>query len=218
MTPTETRAELHNEIGAVTPLYLLLAGGKSRRMGGGDKNMIDLGGRPMLAHVMARAVPDGSKVLINANGNPDRFASFGLPVLADVIDGFAGPLAGVLTGLEHAAATMPDVTHLISLATDAPFLPADLGGRLITAVEGGADMAQAASNGRRHPVFAIWPVSMAGALRQALVEDGLRKIDHFTARYDCAVVDFAAEADGAPDPFTNLNTPEDVAAAKGLFG
>ena len=218
MTPTETRAELHNEIGAVTPLYLLLAGGKSRRMGGGDKNMIDLGGRPMLAHVMARAVPDGAKVLINANGDPDRFASFGLPVLADVIDGFAGPLAGVLTGLEYAAATMPDVTHLISLATDAPFLPADLGGRLITAVEGGADMAQAASNGRRHPVFAIWPVSMAGALRQALVEDGLRKIDHFTARYECAVVDFAAEADGAPDPFTNLNTPEDVAAAKALFG
>ena len=121
------------ETAAVTPLYLLLAGGKSRRMGGGDKNMIELGGRPMLAHVMARAVPDGANVLINANGDPARFASFGLPVLADVIDGFAGPLAGVLTGLEHAAATMPDVTHLVSLATDAPFLPADLGGRLIAA-------------------------------------------------------------------------------------
>ena len=206
------------ETGAVTPLYLLLAGGKSRRMGGGDKNMIELGGRPMLAHVMARAVPDGANVLINANGDPARFASFGLPVLADVIDGFAGPLAGVLTGLEHAAATMPDVTHLVSLATDAPFLPADLGARLIAAVEGGADMAQAASNGRRHPVFAIWPVSMAGALRTALVDEGLRKIDDFTARYDCAVVDFAAETGGGPDPFTNLNTPEDVAAAQSLFG
>ena len=202
---------------AVTPLYLLLAGGKSRRMGGGDKNMIELGGQPMLSHVMARAVPDGVDVLINANGDPGRYASFGLPVLADVIDGFAGPLAGVLTGLEHAAQAMPHATHVISLATDAPFLPADLGARLIAAVEGGADMAQAASDGRRHPVFGIWPVSMAAALRTALIDEGLRKIDDFTARYDCAVIAFAPEWDGAPDPFTNLNTPEDVAAAQRLF-
>ena len=202
----------------ITPLYLLLAGGKSRRMGGGDKNMIVLGGRPMLAHVMARAIPAGADVLINANGNPNRFASFGLPVLADVIDGFAGPLAGVLTGLEHAAAAMPHVTHVISLATDAPFLPIDVGARLIAAVEGGADMAQAASAGRRHPVFAIWPVSMAADLRAALVDEGLRKIDDFTARYDCAVIAFEPEGDGSPDPFTNLNTPEDVEAAKALFG
>ena len=198
----------------VTPLCLLLAGGKSRRMGGGDKNLIMLGDKPLLAHVIARAVPAQAPVVINANGDASRFEGFGLPVIADVVDGFAGPLAGVLTGLEHAAARHPDVSHVISLATDAPFLPRDLAERLISAVEDGADMAQARSGGRRHPVFAIWPVSMAGALRAALVDEGLRKIDDFTARFDCAIVDFLPDEDGAPDPFTNLNTPEDLEDAR----
>ncbi len=202
----------------ILPLYLLLAGGKSRRMGGGDKNLIMLGDRPVLAHVMARAVPDGAPTIINANGDPDRFASFGLPVIADVVDGFAGPLAGVLTGLEHAAATHPEVTHVISLATDAPFLPPDLGARLTAAVTGSADMAQARSHGRRHPVFAIWPVAMAADLRAALVEDGLRKIDDFTARYDCVIVDFGDDAETGLDPFTNLNTPEDLEMARHRLG
>jgi len=157
-------------------------------------------------------------VVINANGAPERFAGFGLPVIADVVDGFAGPLAGVLTGLEHAAATHPDVTHVISLATDAPFLPRDLGARLIAAVADGADMAQARSNGRRHPVFAIWPVSMAAGLRAALVDEGLRKIDDFTARHDCAIVDFVNEDDAGLDPFTNLNTPEDLEMARRRLG
>ena len=198
----------------VTPLCLLLAGGKSRRMGGGDKNLIMLGDKPLLAHVIARAVPAQAPVVINANGDAARFEGFGLPVIADVVDGFAGPLAGVLTGLEHAAARHPDVSHVISLATDAPFLPRDLAERLISAVADGADMAQARSGGRRHPVFAIWPVSMAGALRTALVDEGLRKIDDFTARFDCAIVDFLPDEDGAPDPFTNLNTPEDLEDAR----
>ena len=202
----------------ILPLYLLLAGGKSRRMGGGDKNLIMLGDRPVLAHVMARAVPDGAPTIINANGEPDRFAGFGLPVIADVVEGFAGPLAGVLTGLEHAAASHPEVTHVLSLATDAPFLPPDLGARLTAAVTGGADMAQARSHGRRHPVFAIWPVSMAAGLRAALVEEGLRKIDDFTARYDCAIVDFGDDLDTGLDPFTNLNTPEDLEMARGRLG
>ena len=201
----------------ITPLYLLLAGGKSRRMGGGDKNLLDLGGRPLLAHVMARSLPQGASAIINANGDAGRFDGFGLPVIADVIDGFAGPLAGVLTGLEHAAAHHPDVTHVISLATDAPFLPRDLAVRLMTAVADGAEMAQASSSGRRHPVFAIWPVAIADGLRTALVDEGLRKIDDFTARYDCAVIDFTTEDEGAPDPFTNLNTPEDLEMVRGLL-
>ena len=206
------------EMPDVTPLYLLLAGGKSRRMGGGDKNLITLGDRSVLAHVIDRAVPDGVPAVVNANGDPDRFAGFGLPVIADVVDGFAGPLAGVLTGLEHAATAHPEVTHVISLATDAPFLPPDLGARLTAAVTGGAEMAQARSNGRRHPVFAIWPVSMAAALRAALVEEGLRKIDDFTARYDCAIVDFGDDLDTRLDPFTNLNTPEDLEMARQRLG
>ena len=198
----------------ITPLYLLLAGGKSRRMGGGDKNLIDLGGKPLLRHVIDRCVPPGVPAVINANGDAGRYAGFDLPVVADVVEGFAGPLAGVLTGVEYAAAHHPQVTHVITLATDAPFLPRDLGMRLISAVDDGAQMAQAQSAGRRHPVFAIWPVSMAPALRNALVDEGIRKIDDFTARYDCAVVTFVPPDEGAPDPFTNLNTPDDVDMAR----
>ena len=201
-----------------SPLFLLLAGGKSRRMGGGDKNLILLADRPLLAHVIARAVPTGVPAVINANGDPQRYEEFGLPVVADVIDGFAGPLAGVLTGLEHAREAHPQATHVVSLATDAPFLPTDLWPRLEAALTAGADMAQARSGGRRHPVFAAWPVSMAAALRTALVDEGLRKIDDFTARYECAVVDFAPEDAAAPDPFMNLNTPEDLAAARQRLG
>ena len=195
------------------PLCLMLAGGQSRRMGGGDKNLMLLGGVPLLSRVIARAVPAGLPVIINANGDADRFAGFGLPVVADVIEGFAGPLAGVLTGLETAATYHGDITHVVSLATDAPFLPLDLVMRLCNAVADGAEIAQARSNGRRHPVFAIWPVALAPALRRALVDDGLRKIDDFTSAYKCAIVDF----EGRPDPFTNVNTPDDFAQAEAVI-
>ena len=192
----------------------LLAGGQSRRMGGGDKNLLMLAGKTILQHVLDRVDFDGRPVMINANGDPLRYAKFGLPVRTDIIDGFAGPLAGIVTGLEWVKANHPECTHMISLATDAPFLPLDLIARLEVGLEAridsGADIAQAMSFSRRHPVFAIWPLALTGALRHALIDDGLRKIDDFTNRYQCITVEFTGE----PDPFMNLNRPDDFDLAR----
>ncbi|HEX8373692.1 MAG TPA: molybdenum cofactor guanylyltransferase MobA, partial [Geminicoccaceae bacterium] len=172
-------------------------------------------GRPLLAWVVERARPQVGALVLNANGDPDRFADFGLPVAADGVPGFAGPLAGVLAGLEWAVANAPQARWVASVATDTPFFPPDLVARLRDAAEReGADIACAASGGRAHPVFALWPVSLAGELRRALVDEGMRKIDAWTARYRVAEVAFPA----LPlDPFFNLNTPEDVAEAERLL-
>jgi len=193
---------------------VLLAGGLSRRMGGGDKCLRARGGRPMLAHIIERAQPQVSTLIINANGDPARFASFGLPVAADVIEGFAGPLAGVLTGMEWAARNRPDAAWLATFATDAPFFPRDLVARLHDAVaRAKADMACARSDGQDHPVFGLWPVRLRGELRRAM-EEGVRKVDLWTARYKLAVAEFPA----APfDPFFNANRPEDLAEAERLL-
>jgi len=195
----------------VTIAGVLLAGGQSRRMGGGDKCLLPLGAKPILAHVIERARPQVSALVLNANGGAARFREFGLPVVPDGIAGFAGPLAGVLAGLDWAAASVPGVTHLASFATDAPFLPRDMVPRLVAALgDGRFELAAAASVGRTHPVFALWPVGVRGALRQAL-EGGVRKVDAFTARYSLAVVDFPV---GDVDPFFNTNHPDDLEAAR----
>jgi molybdenum cofactor guanylyltransferase len=193
---------------------VLLAGGLSRRMGGGDKTLRPLGGKPMLAHIIERAKPQVSTLIINANGDPARFAAFGLPVAADVIEGFAGPLAGVLTGMEWAAQNRPDAPWLATFATDAPFFPRDLASRLHEAVaREKADMACARSDGQEHPVFGLWPVRLRGDLRRAMAE-GVRKVDLWTARYKLAVAEFSAEPF---DPFFNANRPEDLAEAERLL-
>jgi len=193
---------------------VLLAGGLARRMGGGDKPLRALAGRPILAHVIARARTQVSRLVLNANGDPARFAAFDLPVVGDVIAGHAGPLAGVLTGLEWAAAHAPECAWVASFATDAPFLPRDLVARLVAAVaKGGAEMACAASGGRAHPVFGLWPVARADDLRRAMVEEAIRKVDRWTARYRLAVAEFAATP---VDPFFNANRPDDLAAAEAL--
>lgn len=192
---------------------VLLAGGQSQRMGGGDKCLRLLAGKPILAHVIERARPQVAALVLNANGNPARFAGFGLPVVADEIAGFAGPLAGVLAGLDWAKANLPGVTHVASFATDAPFLPRDLVKALREGMrEGAYEMACAASDGRAHPVFGLWPLALRDDLHRAL-ESGLRKVDQWTSRYRLVEVEFPA----APvDPFFNANRPEDLAEAERL--
>ncbi len=191
---------------------VLLAGGQARRMGGGDKCLRPLGGRPILEQVIARAAPQVRALLLNANGDPERFAGFGLPVAADLIPGFAGPLAGVLTGMAWARANRPECPWIATLATDTPFFPTDLVAQLLAAVErDGADLACATSGGRAHPVFGLWPVRLANDLRAAMAGEAIRKVDLWTARHRLALVDFPIEP---IDPFFNTNRPADLAEAE----
>jgi molybdopterin-guanine dinucleotide biosynthesis protein A len=194
---------------------LLLAGGQSRRMGGGDKALRLLEGMPLLERVIERLRPQVDTLVLNANGDPARFARFGLPVVADSVPGFAGPLAGVLAGLDWTAAHRPDSPFIVSAASDAPFLPADLVARLMAAFEAEeADLACAASGGRAHPVFGLWPLRLREDLRSAVVEDGVRKVDEWTARHRLVTVSFA---DRPIDPFFNANSPEDLETAAELL-
>jgi molybdenum cofactor guanylyltransferase len=191
---------------------VVLAGGLARRMGGGDKGLRLLHGRPLLQWVIERAQPQVAALALNANGDPARLAGFALPIVPDSVAGFAGPLAGVLAGLDWAARSVPDATHVASFASDAPFFPRDLVARLAAAVAAGADLACAASGGQAHPVFGLWPVALAEDMRRALA-DGLRKVDLWTARYRLTEVDFPARP---VDPFFNANRPEDLAEAEAL--
>ena len=194
---------------------LLLAGGQSRRMGGGDKTLRLLGGIPLLERVIERLRPQIDALVLNANGDPARFARCALPVVPDSVPGFAGPLAGVLAGLDWAATHRSDCHYVVSVATDAPFLPADLVVRLAEGLdEAGADLACATSGGRSHPVFGLWPVRLRDDLRGALVDQGIRKVDLWTARHKLATVPFS---DQPVDPFFNANRPEDFAAAEALL-
>jgi len=194
---------------------LLLAGGQSRRMGGGDKALRMLGGVTLLERVLERLRPQVDALLLNANGDPSRFARFALPVVPDSIPGFAGPLAGVLAGLDWAAAQGPDYPYIVSVATDAPFLPDDLVMRLTNGLmEAGADLACAASGGRVHPVFGLWPVRLREDLRRAMVEEEIHKVDLWTGRHRLMTVPFP---DTPVDPFFNANRPEDFDDAAALL-
>ncbi len=196
---------------------VLMAGGLSRRMGGGDKCLRPLAGRPILARIIARVRPQVAALVLNANGDPARFADFGLPVAADLVAGFAGPLAGVLTGLDWAARHAPGCRWVASFACDAPFLPLDLVARLLAVVEAeGAEMACAVSDGRAHPVFGLWPVALKDALARAMAEEEVRKVDVWTARYRLVQVAFdkVKTPAGPLDPFFNTNRPEDLVEAE----
>ena len=191
---------------------VLLAGGLARRMGGGDKCLLELRGRPMLAHAIDRLGPQVAALAVNANGDPARFSAFDLPVVADVVEGFAGPLAGVLTGMVWARAEAPGAEWLVTAATDTPFFPTDLVARLHAAAAD-AEVAFAASGGRTHPVFGLWRLTLIDDLRRALTEEDERKIDRFAGRYRVAEVDFPLRPF---DPFFNVNRPEDLAEAMRL--
>ena len=196
---------------ASSTLGLVLAGGLARRMGGGDKARIRIGGATILDRVLACLSAQCAGLAINANGDPARFADTGLPVLADDVEGFVGPLAGVLAGLEFAAKAR-GIEWMLSVPGDCPFLPDDLVERLHQARrDAGTPLACARSGEWRHPVVALWPVALRADLRRALVEEGLRKIEAWTARHGVAIADWPA----APvDPFFNVNTPEDLAEAE----
>lgn len=199
--------------GTVT-LGVVLAGGLGRRMGGGDKPTRVIGGRTMLEHVIERLAPQCDGLVLNANGDPARFARFGLPVAADTIESYPGPLAGILAALDWTAGNRPGVEWVVSAAGDCPFLPSDLVARLQQArLTEKADLAVAASGGQAHPVIGLWKVALRDELRHALTNEGLRKIDRWTARQRLATVSWPVEP---VDPFFNANTVEDLAEAERL--
>ncbi len=192
-------------------LGLVLAGGQARRMGGGDKALLTIGGTTILQRVLDRLLPQCTKIVLNANGDPARFAMTGLPVVADSVPGFAGPLAGILAGLDWAAAHAPGLAWIVSVPGDCPFVPRDLAARLHQArTQAGTPLACAKSGDWRHPVVGLWPVSLRHDLRHALVHEDLRKIEVWTARHGVAVAEWP---DSPVDPFFNINTPEDAAKA-----
>ena len=198
---------------------IILAGGQSRRMGGGDKCLLPLAGKPMLQHVIDRIGPQVSNLAINANGDPARFGTFGLDVVADTVGGFAGPLAGILAGLRWSAANTPAADWIATVSADAPFLPNNLVALLHeTAAANPGAIALAASHGHAHPVIGLWPVAHADDLEAALGE-GVRKVLHWTDRHGTLTVEFSPIAVGGQniDPFFNANTPDDLKQAEALL-
>ncbi|WP_299662841.1 molybdenum cofactor guanylyltransferase MobA [uncultured Ruegeria sp.] len=208
------------------PLGVILAGGLATRMGGGDKGMLQIGGQSLLDRVIDRISPQVTGLALNANGNASRFLKLGLPVIADSIEGFAGPLAGVLAGLDWAAEQ--GARSIVTVAADTPFFPRDLVAQLLQAADGqrhplvlattprtGDDALKSGGGKRvnRHPTFGLWPVALRDDLRVAL-EGGLRKVVLWTDQHEGREALFSAEPF---DPFFNVNTPEDLARAETLL-
>jgi molybdopterin-guanine dinucleotide biosynthesis protein A len=194
---------------------ILLAGGLARRMGGGDKGLKMIGGQSILSRIISIMTPQCAGLVVNANGEVERLAGLGFPIVPDDVPGFAGPLAGILAGLDWIAAHRAECTYAISIPTDTPFLPVDLVTRLEEArAKAGADIACATSGGSTHPVIALWPVALRHDLRHALIDEDIRKIDRFTQRSKLAYADWPVEP---YDPFFNANEPQDIAAAEKIL-
>jgi molybdopterin-guanine dinucleotide biosynthesis protein A len=192
-------------------LGVILAGGLSRRMGGGDKALMPLAGRPVIAHVIGRLAPQVERLVLNANGDRARWQAFGLPVIGDTVEAFPGPLAGLLAAMDWAAAHAPALQWIATAPCDSPFLPRDLVARLRAAAGDGA-AAIAASGGRLHPVAGLFHVSLRGGLAQFLGGGG-RRVGEWVGEAGARTAEFAA---GPIDPFFNINTPEELAEAERL--
>jgi molybdopterin-guanine dinucleotide biosynthesis protein A len=191
---------------------LVLAGGQATRMGGGDKTLLKVGGETILSRTLSRVTPHCEAVALNANGDPSRFAAFGLPIIADSVADFAGPLAGILAGMDWAHSERPSIEWLASVPGDCPFLPRDLIPRLHDAARTEkTPLACAKSGDWRHPVAAIWRVALREDLRKALTVEGLRKIEIWTERHRVALAEWP---DQPFDHFFNTNRPEDLVKAE----
>jgi molybdenum cofactor guanylyltransferase len=195
-------------------LGVILAGGQGRRMGGTEKSLIKLGGRPLLGRVIDRLRPQVGALVLSANGDPERFASFGLAVVEDATEGFAGPLAGILAAMVWARENAPQTDFIATTAVDTPFFPTDLVSRLAAMLDDGHDLAVAESNGRVHPVFGLFRVSLAGDLAGFLSDPDNRAAIAWIESRRGRVVPFNAPDDAGVDPFFNINTPADLAAAE----
>ncbi len=198
---------------------VILAGGLSRRMGGGDKSLLSLHNKPLIGHVLERIQKQAAPIALNANGDSSRFSAFGLPIIPDATPNFVGPLAGVLAGLRWAAKSAPDVRFIVTSACDTPFFPLDLVEQLLGAIDKACPrIALAASGGKVHPVFGLWPIALAGDLTLSL-EAGTRKVLDWTNRHPHCIVEFAFADVGVTcvDPFFNANRPEDLAEAERLL-
>ena len=206
------------EVPAPATFGLVLAGGQARRMGGGDKARIEIGGVTILDSVLATLSGQVQGMVINANGDPARYADTGLDVVADSVPDFAGPLAGILAGLDYLSRQNNGIEWMLSVPGDCPFLPDDLVERLHEARSkkgAGVPLACARSGEWRHPVVGLWPLALREDLRKALWDEGLHKIEIWTARHGVAVADWP---DQPVDPFFNVNTPEDIAKAEKIAG
>jgi molybdopterin-guanine dinucleotide biosynthesis protein A len=197
---------------------VILAGGRSSRMGGGDKCLLPLAGQPVLASVIARLKPQVCDLIINANGDASRFADFGLPVIADTVGGLAGPLAGVHAGLEWVKANAPDVGYIVTVASDTPFFPSDLVHRFLAELADHPTLLVATSQEGMHPVVGLWPIAMAPQLEDSLAQ-GIRKVGAWTKQHGAREVFFAPVKVGGRhvDPFFNINRPEELAEADALL-
>lgn len=200
-------------------LGVLLAGGKSSRMGGGDKCLLPLAGAPMLAHVLERLRPQVSELILNANGDPTRFAAFGLPIIEDRLGDHAGPLAGIHAGLEWARANRPESRFVITAATDTPLFPTNLVAEFLASLAGDEPrLLVARSEEGMHPIFGLWPVSLVPELEKSL-SNGMRKVQAWVREHQAKEIFFPRMQIGARsiDPFFNINCPEDLAEAAAVL-